>query len=105
MMINSWQDVRRRARCDLNLRGREPVTYQEFSSGRTAVMCNHQPKCPSYGATDAAAAHVVTAHPEQGWSLLCNGVLLFDDGGRLLPDGRVVEPPMTLPDLVHLKAA
>ncbi|MET9324736.1 DUF5999 family protein [Streptomyces sp. NPDC003038] len=25
-------------------------------------------------------------------SLLCNGVLLFEDTGELLPDGRVVEP-------------
>ena len=31
-------------------------------------------------------------HPEQGWSLLCNGVLLFDDTGELLPDGRVINP-------------
>ena len=28
----------------------------------------------------------------QGWSLLCNGVVLFDDGGALLPDGRAVIP-------------
>jgi hypothetical protein len=27
----------------------------------------------------------VASHPEQGWSLLCNGVVLFDDGGELLP--------------------
>ncbi|HEX9355792.1 MAG TPA: DUF5999 family protein, partial [Streptosporangiaceae bacterium] len=27
-----------------------------------------------------------------GWSLLCNGVTLFDGGGELLPDGRVVSP-------------
>jgi hypothetical protein len=26
----------------------------------------------------------VASHPEQGWSLLCNGVLVFDDGGELL---------------------
>ncbi|PNG95368.1 hypothetical protein SMF913_11393 [Streptomyces malaysiensis] len=31
-------------------------------------------------------------HPEQGWSLLCNGVLLFEDTGELLPDGRVIAP-------------
>jgi hypothetical protein len=33
---------------------------------------------------------VVSSHPEQGWSLLCNGVVLFDDGGELLPDGSAV---------------
>jgi hypothetical protein len=34
----------------------------------------------------------VAAQPGQGWSLLCNGVILFDDGGELLPDGRPVSP-------------
>jgi hypothetical protein len=34
----------------------------------------------------------VAAHPEQGWSLLCNGVVLFDDMGELLPDGAVIDP-------------
>lgn len=30
--------------------------------------------------------------PTQGWLLLCNGVVRFDDGGALLPGGRAVEP-------------
>lgn len=34
----------------------------------------------------------VATHPEQGWSLLCNGVVLFEDTGELLPDGRIVAP-------------
>ena len=38
------------------------------------------------------AAHVVAARPEQGWSLLCDGTVVFDDTGELLPDGRVVQP-------------
>jgi hypothetical protein len=38
------------------------------------------------------AAHTVAFHPEQGWSLLCNGVIVFDDMGEILPDGRVVPP-------------
>jgi hypothetical protein len=33
---------------------------------------------------------VVSSHPEQGWRLLCNGVVLFDDDGELLPDGQAV---------------
>jgi hypothetical protein len=37
----------------------------------------------------------MASHPEQGWSLLCNGVVVFDDGGALLPDGRSVPPPPT----------
>jgi hypothetical protein len=55
-------------------------------------MGQHQPPCPPAEAFDREAAHVVAAHPEQGWSLLCNGVLLFDDTGELLPDGRIIAP-------------
>jgi hypothetical protein len=55
-------------------------------------MCQHIPQCPAAGAVDHLAARAVARHPEQGWSLLCNGVLLFDDLGELLPDGRCVEP-------------
>jgi hypothetical protein len=39
------------------------------------------------------AARAVVRRPEQGWSLLCNGVVLFEDAGELLPDGRAVPPP------------
>ncbi|MEU5811762.1 MULTISPECIES: DUF5999 family protein [unclassified Streptomyces] len=55
-------------------------------------MCSHQPPCPSAESPDHDAARSVASHPEQGWSLLCNGLLVFDDTGELLPDGRVVEP-------------
>ncbi|MBV9098593.1 MAG: hypothetical protein JO079_11095 [Frankiaceae bacterium] len=34
----------------------------------------------------------MSSHPEQGWSLLCNGVVLFEDTGELLPDGQAVAP-------------
>jgi len=52
-------------------------------------MCSHQPSCP---ASEATGSHVVSAHPEQGWSLLCDGSIVFDDSGELLPDGQVVAP-------------
>ncbi|MEU7059772.1 DUF5999 family protein [Streptomyces sp. NPDC046197] len=58
-------------------------------------MCSHQSSRshPVAGAaTDTGAPHVVAAHPEQGWSLLCDGTIVFDDTGELLPDGRVVAP-------------
>ena len=55
-------------------------------------MCIHQPSCPSADAPDREAAHTVACHPEQGWSLLCNGVVLFDDTGELLPDGSIIAP-------------
>jgi hypothetical protein len=35
---------------------------------------------------------VVACHPGQGWSLLCNGVVLFDDAGILVPDPSVTTP-------------
>lgn len=49
--------------------------------------CCHVPACPSAEASDRDAAHVIAAHPEQGWSLLCNGIVLFEDFGELLPNG------------------
>lgn len=59
-------------------------------------MCTHEPHCPSASDIARAAAHVITSHPEQGWSLLCNGIVLFDDGGLLLPGGRAEAPPTRL---------
>jgi hypothetical protein len=49
-------------------------------------VCQHQPRCPDALAPDRTAARVAVGHPEQGWSLLCNGVVLFEDAGVLLPD-------------------
>ena len=54
--------------------------------------CRHEPACPSAAGVDRDAAHVVAAHPEQGWSLLCNGVIVFEDTGELLPDGHAIAP-------------
>ncbi|RSS67676.1 DUF5999 family protein (plasmid) [Streptomyces enissocaesilis] len=55
-------------------------------------LCTHTPRCPSADSPDREAAAVVAGHPEQGWSLLCNAVVLFEDTGELLPDGKVVAP-------------
>ncbi|WSM52049.1 DUF5999 family protein (plasmid) [Streptomyces sp. NBC_01708] len=55
-------------------------------------LCTHTPKCPTATSPDREAARIVAAHPEQGWSLLCNAVLLFEDTGELLPDGQLVAP-------------
>jgi hypothetical protein len=55
-------------------------------------MCPHTPPCPPPSAPDREAAHTVVAHPEQGWSLLCNGVVFFEDTGGLLPDGACIAP-------------
>ena len=55
-------------------------------------MCPHSPPCPAPSAPDREAAHTVVSHPEQGWSLLCNGVVIFEDTGELLPDGAAIAP-------------
>ncbi|MER0445709.1 DUF5999 family protein [Streptomyces sp. NPDC015032] len=55
-------------------------------------MCKHTPPCPTAEASDREAARPTAAHPGQGWSLLCNGVLLFEDTGELLPDGQIIAP-------------
>jgi hypothetical protein len=52
----------------------------------------HQPPCPAADAVDRDAARVLSSFPEQGWSLLCNGVIIFDDTGELLPDGSTIAP-------------
>lgn len=60
-------------------------------------MCPHSPQCPASDASDHDAARVVSSHPEQGWSLLCNGVVVFDDTGEILPGGYAVAPRPLLP--------
>jgi hypothetical protein len=60
--------------------------------GSRSATCGHVPACPPADRADREAARAVACHPEQGWSLLCNSVVLFDDTGQVLPDGRVVPP-------------
>ena len=64
-------------------------------------MCSHQPPCPPADHRDRDAARTIALHPEQGWSLLCNGVIVFNDRGEILPGGRGIPPhwpaPVKLP--------
>ena len=65
-------------------------------------MCSHQPPCPPADHRDRDAAHTVAFHPEQGWSLLCNGVIVFDDLGEILPGGPLPgrgQPVTTRPEV------
>ncbi|OKJ10593.1 hypothetical protein AMK21_30425 [Streptomyces sp. CB00316] len=66
----------------------EPATTSQLPDS----LCQHTPRCPSADSPDREAARIVAAHPEQGWSLLCNSLLLWEDTGALLPDGQVVAP-------------
>jgi uncharacterized protein DUF5999 len=60
-------------------------------------MCRHDPPCPTAEKPDREAATVVARSDTQGWALLCNGFLLFEDTGGLLPDGRIVAPHRPIP--------
>ena len=55
-------------------------------------MCSHVPQCPDVDSDSRDLAVVTSSHPEQGWRLLCNGVVLFDDTGVLLPNGTAIAP-------------
>jgi len=55
-------------------------------------MCPHTPLCPEANDPDREAARTIISHPEQGWSLLCNGIVVFEDTGELLPDGDTIAP-------------
>ena len=59
---------------------------------QAATPCPHQPPCPRAETPNRDAARIRITHPEQGWSLLCNGVVVFDDTRELLPDGRAIAP-------------
>jgi hypothetical protein len=69
---------------------RQERTPYHFQYGD--AMCCHQPPCPAATATDHAAARVVARQDDLGWALLCNGVVVFDDTGELLPDGTPIAP-------------
>ena len=72
------------------VRVREPARLAEPVRSPEAPAL-HVPPCPSADGPDRDAAHVIACHPEQGWSLLCNGVVLFEDTGEILPDGHCIQ--------------
>lgn len=51
-------------------------------------MCAHSPQCPAADSAARTLAVVIADH-QQGWTLLCNGVVHFDDGVDLLPGGAI----------------
>ena len=71
---------------------RNSVTPPRSERLHGAQTCQHCPRCPGALAPDRIAARAIASHVEQGWSLLCNGAVLFEDGGAFLPDGRAVAP-------------
>lgn len=63
-------------------------------------MCSHTPPCPAWDAPDHDAARLVAFHPDQEWFLLCNGVVLFDDTGEILPNHAGIPPQRAPRDLL-----
>lgn len=54
--------------------------------------CRHEPQCPAADRPDHDAAKVIAEHHDQGWVLLCGGIVVYDDTGETLPDGTFIEP-------------
>ena len=57
------------------------------------MNCPHVPPCPSATSPDAAAARIVSQHLEDcGYALLCNGAVLLEGDGLLVPTPRPESP-------------
>lgn len=85
---------------------REPTSRNaELELLRRAVQSHgitHLDFSDAYGphvsdAPNWEAAQVSVQYPELGFSLLCNGSILFEDTDGLLPDGRVIAPHRPTP--------
>src|ERR671933_496853 len=82
--MTGWATRRTLADCN----GTHTAPWAPTETAGERPMCSHVTPCPDADNRDLAV--VISSHPEQGWRLLCNGVVLFDDDGELLPDGRAV---------------
>ena len=52
-------------------------------------MSPHPPPCPAPTAPDAPAARIVAEHlQDSGYALLCNGLVLLEGDGLLVPEPR-----------------
>ena len=74
------------------------TVWKKGSCRLSAGMVTASPLLPTSRSvplsTASRTARVTADHCEQGWRLLCNGVIAFDDGGDLLPDGHSVRPQL-----------
>lgn len=64
--------------------------------GKAGLACMHQPECPPAHDPASEAAQVLARCPS-GYSLLCNGLLAFEDTGCLMPSGQIIPPRRPLP--------
>ncbi|MFF3443053.1 DUF5999 family protein [Streptosporangium sp. NPDC002721] len=66
-----------------------PLSSQSGSDqDRSRTVCQHPPARPFVDAPDREAARLVISHPERGWGLLRDGVVVLQDAGTLAPGGR-----------------
>jgi Family of unknown function (DUF5999) len=61
------------------------ILEQPTTAGPTP--CPHTPPCPAADAPDAQAAHIAVDRYDQGWALLCNGLVLTDHVPLTTPTG------------------
>lgn len=55
------------------------------------MTCQHQPQCPTAEAVDHDAARRMFHDHYAGYSVLCNAVIVFEDGGEIGPDGKTTD--------------
>jgi hypothetical protein len=79
------------------------LTAPDNATAVRADGCVHRPPCPPATAPDHDAAKVVFHDYRVGFSLLCNGVEVFDDTGEILPDRTTIAPHR--PEPPHRTAA
>ena len=69
------------------------------STSAPVNTCVHTPRCPAADSPGRDDAKVKYSHHDQGFVVLCNDVVVFDDTGELLPS-RLTVPPHR-PDTPH----
>jgi Family of unknown function (DUF5999) len=70
-----------------------PRRTTEQQHRKALTVCTHSPACADADDIRCCTAHVIADHHDQGWCLLCNGLILFDDGYCLRPTGQVMTVP------------
>ncbi len=77
-----WRELDMLARRGLVERIRQPesrfVRWRRVPAPAGPGQCPHTPACPPIDAADAQRARIAVDYPSQGWSRLCNGLILVD---------------------------
>lgn len=76
--------------------GAAPCNPKIDPQGRS--MCVHEPRCPDADSSDREAAVVTASCPQDGYTIRCNGVIMFEDTGGILPNGELIAPHRAMAD-------